>query len=132
MKNINKNFIGGVLAIMMLISSPACNQYGTKLEFNGGELYYTKNVTETEAKKFGEFLLKEEFFDGREKSVQLDKSGSTYQFRMVIKPELQNDESYAEKVKLFASELSANFFNNTPIEIHLCDENLKTVRVVKS
>jgi preprotein translocase subunit SecF len=131
MKNIKKNFIGSVLAIMTLIISLACSQYGTKLEFNGGELYYTENITETEAKKFGEYLVKEEIFDGQEKSVQLDKSGSTYQFRMVVKPELQNDESYAGKVKVFGSQLSADFFNDAPLEVHLCDDSLKTVRVVK-
>lgn len=134
MKNTKTTFIIGLLVTVVSIASIAsrgCNPYGTKLEFNGGELYYTKNITETEAKKFGEYLVKEEFFDGQEISVQLDKSGSTYQFRMVVKPELQNDESSAEQVKLFGSQMSADFFKGAPLEVHLCDDTLKTVRVVK-
>lgn len=128
----NKNYIGGILIIaIMLAVVSACSQYGTKLEYNGGELYYTKNVTETEAKKLGDYLVKEKFFDGQEKSVQLDKEGSTYQFRMVIKKELQNDDSYAENAKSVATELSENVFSKAPTEVHLCDETLKTIRVVK-
>jgi hypothetical protein len=128
----NKKMIGGIVAIaMMLVVVLACNQHGTKLEFNGGELYYTDNVTEAEAKKLGEYLVKETFFDGQKKSVQLDKSGSTYQFRMVVKKELQNDDSFTANAKVAATEISENVFNKAPTEVHICDENLKTIRVVK-
>jgi hypothetical protein len=69
---------------MLLLVGLGCNQYGTKLEFNGGELYYTNNVTEAETKKLGEYLVKEGFFDGVRKTVQLDESGATYQFIFLI------------------------------------------------
>lgn len=128
----NKNLIGGALAMMiLLIAGLACNQHGTKLEYNNGELYYTDNVTETEAKKFGDYLVKSGLFTGKEISVQLDKSGGVNQFRLVIKPELINDNEYIEKVKTFGKSMKADFFNDQPLEIHMCDDNLKTVRVLK-
>jgi hypothetical protein len=109
----------------------ACSGHGTKLEFNGGDLYYTDNVTESEAKKLGDYLVKEGFYDGKPKSVQLDKSGSTYQFRMVVQPERQNDEATMTLMKTFAGELSSDLFNDAPVEVHACDEQLKTLRVIK-
>jgi hypothetical protein len=128
----NKNFIGGVVSLaLLLIVGLACSGYGTKLMFNGGELYYTKNVTEADAKRLGDYLLKEQFFDGKEKTVQLDKEGSAYQFRMVVLPEKQNDPATIESMKDVAKELSTNVFNNTPTEVHMCDNQLKTMHVVK-
>ena len=77
--------IGCLLTIPML----GCNSLGTKLEFNGGELYYTKNVNEAEARKLGEYLVNEKFFDGAKKTIQLDKSGDTYLFRAVVKGDVR-------------------------------------------
>ena len=128
----NKTSISGIVAVaILLFVGLACNQYGTKLEFNGGELYYTTNVTEAETKKLGEFLVKEGFFDGVKKTVQLDKSGSTYQFRMVVQKEKQNDPGTLEVMKTFAKEVSAGVFNNAPTELHVCDDSLKTLHIAK-
>jgi len=128
----NKNYISGVLAIaLLLVVGLACSQYGEKLEYNGGELYYTKNVTETDAKKLGEYLVKENFFDGNPKTVQLDKQGTTYQFRMVVQKEKQSDEATEALMKIFAIQISSEVFADAPVEMHICDDNLKTVKVVK-
>lgn len=129
----NKNFIGGMMAVaILLMVGLACSTgYGTKLEFNGGELYYTDNVTEAEAKKLGTYLVEQEFFDGVPKTVQLDKSGSTYQFRMVVLPEKRNDEAIMEALKTSATQISDDVFNNATVEVHVCDDQLKTLKVVK-
>jgi hypothetical protein len=127
-----KNIITTILALTVLLAvGLACSTYGTKLEFNNGELYYTDNVTEADAKKLGEYLVKSSFFDGKKLTVQLDKSGSTYQFRMVVVPEKQNDEATAILLKTFAETISEEVFNDAPTELHICDNELKTVRVLK-
>lgn len=127
-----QNIFGGVMVLAILLAfGLACNQYGEKLEYNGGEIYYTKNVTEAEAKKLGEYLVKQEFFDGKEKTVQLDKQGGTYQFRMVVVEDKRNDESTLEIFKTFASQISAAVFDKAPVEIHVCNEKLETLKVVK-
>lgn len=127
-----KNLISAALAIAVLLAvGLACSDYGTKLDYNGGELYYTKNVTETEAKKLGDYMVKQGFYDGTKKSVQLDKSGSTYQFRMVVVKDKQTDPATIENMKVVADELSKNVFNNAPTEVHICDDQLKTLQVVK-
>ncbi|MGI9036260.1 MAG: hypothetical protein ACR2GD_09510 [Pyrinomonadaceae bacterium] len=106
------------------------SEFGTKLMFNGTEMYYTKNVTEAEARKLGNYMISVGFSNGQGKSVQLDKSGSTYQFRMVVIPEMQNNEQYLNVMKTAAAEISRNVFNNAPVEVHVCDNRFKTLRVI--
>ncbi len=127
-----KNFITTVLVLTVLLAvGLACSSYGTKLDFNNGELYYTDNVTEADARKLGDYLVKSGFFDGRKITVQLDKAGATYQFRMVVVKEKQNDEATALLMKTFAGEISEEVFNDAPTELHICDDQLKTIRVLK-
>jgi DNA-directed RNA polymerase subunit RPC12/RpoP len=52
---------------------------GQKIMFNGGELYHTSSVSEPEARKLGEYLVKSGFFDGSPKSVQITRSNGTIQ-----------------------------------------------------
>jgi len=103
--------------------------HGTALKFNGGELFYTDAVTRDEADNLGRFLVEQEFFDGEYKSVQLHKDGATYQFRMVIKKGLEKDEQFIQIAKAFCAELIVHF-GGEKVDIHLCDENLETLRVV--
>jgi hypothetical protein len=110
----------------------AQSQYGLKLIFNAGELYYTQPVTRSEAEKLGQYLVQAKFFDGKPKSVLIKKSGQTYQFRYVVIGGYEQKEEYIGHVKEFSTELSENVFHNAPVDIHLCDaESFKTLRVVK-
>ena len=108
-----------------------CDNYGTLLEFNDNELYYTPSVSEREAYRLGEYLVDGGFFDSNSSlSVQLDKTGNTYEFRMVIKKGIEKDEEFIQIAKIFANDLSEYVFNGFNVDIHLCDENLSTIRVV--
>ncbi len=110
----------------------AQSQYGVKLIFNAGELYYTQPVTRSEAEKLGQYLVQAKFFDGKPKSVQIKKSEQIYQFRYVVIGGYEQNEEYIGQVKEFSTELSENVFHNAPVDIHLCDtESFKTLRVVK-
>lgn len=127
----NKNIISGILAMAVMLGFVLGCQFTTKFEINNGEIEY-KNVSNAEAQKLGYYLVEEDFFDGRKIRVKLDKSGSTYQFRMVVKSRSRNNQSYHETVKLFAEELSADVFDNAPTEIHICDDDFETIVVIKS
>ena len=109
---------------MVSLTFSGCGaSYGEKLNYLGdNELYYTSNVTKSEAEELGSYLSKEGFFksDGKV-SVQLNKEGSTYQFRMVIKTGLENDNDTIDIMKVVCEELSKNVFDNKNVEVHLCD-----------
>ena len=48
----------------------------------------------------------------------------------MIKKGIEQDESMILLAKMLAIELSENVFNNAPVDIHLCDEHLETIRVI--
>ena len=126
----NKNIVTAVLALTVLLGVGLGCERTSSLTINGNELEY-KNVTTPEAWQLLNYLIKVKYFDGQKKSAQLNKSGSTYQFRMVVKTEWQNDPSIHEKAKFIAEDLSINVFNNAPTEVHICDEQFKTIHVVR-
>lgn len=133
MKNSSK-IVSTLLVLGALARLVSCwgryESLGTKLEFNGGELYYTSAVTEAETKKLGDLLVSEGFYDGTKKTAQLNKTGSTYEFRVVTKSGAADDTKMIEVFKSVASELSAKVFNGSEVVVHLCDDNLKTIKVV--
>ncbi len=126
----NKLFAAMLVAMALFAVSSCSLTWGKRLEFNGGELYYTSKVTEEEANRLGNYLTKAGFYDGNEKTVQITMNGTTYEFRMVIKKGLDEDQEYIEIAKLFAEELSYEVFNGSQVDIHFCNEQLKTLRVV--
>jgi hypothetical protein len=117
----------------LILSGCSGSNYGTKLNFgDNNELYYTDSVTLKEAQALGDYLVKADFFadDSNTRSVQLNKNGSTYEFRMVMKEGLDKDQDTIDLMKLFIVELSDNVFNGESVDAHLCDETFKTLRVV--
>jgi hypothetical protein len=118
-----------LLALTLVLAG--CTNYGTKLEFNKGEIYYTEKVTEAEARKLGNFLLDKNDYKGEKKTIQLTKEGNVYQIRGSIKEELINDTRTEQTMAWLCARLSKVAFDNNPVEFHITDESMKTVKVVK-
>jgi hypothetical protein len=103
---------------------------GKEKNFKGVQLFFTDSVTEDEAVALGEYLVEQEFANGEEKTVQLNKTGKAYQFRMVVKKGAEKNSENIRMFKVFAAELSENVFKGEPVEIHICDNRLETIQVV--
>ena len=116
--------------VLIILPIIGCSNYGKEKTFNGTQLFYTSSVTENEVNRLGQYLIDEGFADGDYKSVQLNKTGNTYEFRMVVKKGLENDQQYREIFRYFTAELSEYVFNGANVDIHLCDDSLKTLTVV--
>lgn len=127
MKKTNRAVIGFLFLCAML----ACASYGKRLEFNQGELYYTSAVTEDEAKNLGNYLVKVGYFADKKVAVQLDKSGDTYQVRFVVQKGGENNQEAIAAFKELVNMISKDVFKGAKTEIHLCDDSLKTIKVVK-
>ena len=106
--------------------------YGKLRQFNGGQLFYKSSVTEAEVEKLGNFLVKQGFFDGNLKTTQLYKFEDKYIFRMVVKKGVEKDPQYIPAFQLMVPMLSMLVFNAKPVEIHLCDDKLETIKIVES
>lgn len=125
-------FFPATVMMIFLLLLGCGGGYGSELKFNGGQLFYTTAISKDIAEKLGNYLVKIGFFNGDLKTVQLNKSGSTFEFRMVVKKGIEQDQELIKSFKLFCRELSDDVFNSAQVDIHLCDEHLKTIRVVVS
>lgn len=123
---ITRNLVAAVAAAVALLATISCTAKDKKLTFNGGDLLYTSQVTEADAKKLGNFLVEDKFFDGTEKTVKLNKSDGTYEFRMVLK------ERTTKKYSGVAKKLSEQVFNGQKVVVHLCDAEFKTLQSTSS
>jgi hypothetical protein len=115
-----------------LILLTSATNYGALLEVNHGQLYYTTAVSQEEAKALGAFLVEVQIFDGRQISIQLTKAGQILQVRFPVKPGLDQDEAYIASIRALGAQISQNVFHGAPVEVDLCDQDLKTLRAVPS
>lgn len=109
----------------------SCNNFGKEKDYNGVQLYHTAAVTDAEADKLGNYLVSQKFADGTTKTVQITKSGNTYQFRFVLKDDASKNSSLGATLQSLAGFLSSDVFNGAPVEVHACDEYLHTKQVYK-
>jgi len=113
-----------------LILLTGATNYGALLEVNHANLYYTRAVSQEEAKALGAFLANAEVFDGGHISIQLTREGQTTQVRFPVKEGFDKDEAYIASIRALGYQISQNVFHGTPVEVDLCDQNLKTLRAV--
>jgi hypothetical protein len=106
------------------------NGLGKRLDLNGSDLYYTSSVTSAEAKRLRRHLLEAHTFDGAAGTFQLNKKGSRYQFRMMVQSGAENDQQTIFASNALGMRLSGAVFGGKVVEIHLCDQNFDTLRVV--
>src|SRR5438105_6979419 len=99
----NKCLLVGLLVVLGCSASTETFQQpfsGTLLQFKKGELYYTPPVTEQQARTLGEYLVKENYFDDRDRRmVQLTKTDATFAFKMIVKNGIEQDQIYISSIK---------------------------------
>ncbi|KXK55932.1 MAG: hypothetical protein IPM61_12060 [Chlorobi bacterium] len=122
-----------LMAMLAMLTIAGCTNYGTKLEFKKGELYYTENTTEADAKKLGDYLLAQGYFDDTEtRTVQLDKKDGTHHVRFVVKEEYQTSPKALELFTPIGAELSKAVFGGAKIVVDICDETLETKQTLSA
>jgi len=125
-----KKIIFSFILCFLIIPLISCDFFRKEKTFNGTQIFYTSSVTVNEVDILGAYLITGGFADGDKKTVQLNKSGNTYEFRMVVKKGIEQDPAYRELTKEFAIELSDYVFNGQKVDIHLCNDKLQTLFVI--
>lgn len=125
-----KNLLLVLFAAFLVSCSP---NYGEKIDVQGADLYYKDSITLAQAEKIKNYLIEQQFFgdqadSGVGKSIQLAISDSTFAFRFPVKKGIDQDEQYIAQLKLIAGQLTE--LMGQQVDIHLCDENLETIRTV--
>lgn len=122
------------VAFLLLLGLSGCNAqgYGDKVEYDGTEVYFLGDgVTQADADRLGAYLKSAGFTDGNRKSVQLQRAGDAWQFRMVTSDEAAKDPAFQAIAKLECLNLSGHVFDGAPVEFHICDDSLETQTTLK-
>ena len=110
------------------------NNYGNKVLINAkSEVYYKEGVSEAEAKKLGDFLLKKEYFNTtEERSTQLMKENDVYVVKFVINEEKlnQDKDNVLLGFKVWHMWIQDNVFNGAKTKLLLTDDQFKDVQQV--
>ena len=97
--------------------------------FGKGELCYTEHVTEDEARRVGEFLVRQQYFsDERQTTMQLHKEQGQYLLRFVINSSYKDDPEIKALFKKLSRDIATNALGGRPVVLHLCDEYLRTLQ----
>jgi hypothetical protein len=118
-----------LLCLIAIISVfAACSSYGDKYQVNEkSEVYYKDGMTAEDAKKLGDFLMKNGYFDStNEKSVQLLKEKDTIAVKFVVdKAKVAETESADALFMIMGSAISSEIFSGKPLKIILADAYMK-------
>ncbi len=116
-----------ILVVATLILMAGCS---TKEEqFGNYKVHYADGASKEDAKKLGGYLMKSGAQPANPVGFMLTKNGAIYEIRVKVKPGLDTDNDTRNKFKQLASEFSKNVFDGQHVDIHLCDENKKTLYV---
>lgn len=100
------------------------------IKINHLEVYYTNAVTKDEASTLASYLAKLNYGIETEATVQLNKEDGIYQCRMFILPTYIDNPEFISTMQTGTQELSRDVFNGSPVDIHFCDDQMNTKRIV--
>jgi hypothetical protein len=121
-----------VLFLAVIILTTSCSSYGDKVKINDkSEVYYKDGASKEYAKKLGDYLLQNGYFDTKsDKSIQLTKTKDTFNVKFVVdkkraETEMKETESTFTALGML---LSYQVFGGKPTRIMLADQYMKTFR----
>jgi hypothetical protein len=130
-----KKFLLGLLVVAAFTS---CSNHGKKITIEGtkGEVFYKGDgVTERDAKKLGEYLKTELYFDNENrKSVQLMRAedGDGYDVHFVVdETKIKANPKLKDNFRIIGTAISANVFGEKAVNVYLSDKRLKDFETLK-
>ena len=120
------NFASVLLICGLCFGCDSGSDLGKKIVVDGTEIYFDgEKVTAAEAETLGKFLQEQEFTDGTEKAVQLQRDGELLVFKMVMQPEYLESAEVEQQLKLMCLQMSGAF-EGQKTACHACDEQMVT------
>lgn len=115
-----------VLAAAAFIVS--CNSYGERHEVNKNSFVYYKGegVNAEDAKRLGDFLLKNGYFDTvNQKTVQLTSSNDTMNVKFAVDKTKVSDDNAEMLFSIMGAAISTDAFAGKPVKVVLADEKME-------
>ncbi len=115
-----------ILLISFLFLLTSCNSFGESIEVKGGEVFYQKPVTATEAQALADYLIEIGYFKDETVTVQLLKDDEEYTVNFVLQEGKSQDSTIQDIFREMSPLISYAVFDGAIVNIGLCDENLET------
>ncbi|MCE9563351.1 MAG: hypothetical protein K8U57_15020 [Planctomycetes bacterium] len=103
--------------------------FGTRLAFGHHELYFTPGIKPADAQKVGEILVREKWFGEHPATVQIRYLNRRYELRCVIRAGVESNAT-TRPYRHLGETIASDVFRSSPVDIHQCDEQLNTLRVI--
>ena len=111
-------------------TAPAQSGDGHELHYLNSIIRYSGNVTEQDARRFGDFLKEGGAFKGKHWEIRLGGSGTDYFVKTGVPPPLTNDKEYAKNCGILMRRHVYKDFSRR--ERHTYAEHLRLYRLVIS
>lgn len=124
-----------ILILLAVVSLSACTNNGKKVSVEGtkAEVYYKGDgVTESDAKKTGNFLKEQSYFsDEKKASAQITREGGVFTIRFVYNKSVYESLKNADEVfQLLAIKASKEVFGGEKVNIALADRSFKDYKTI--
>lgn len=119
------------LAVLVAFVFISCNNYGKKVKIDNTMEVYIKgdDVSESQAKKFGNYLANLWKESKNEKSLQLLKDSGVYVVKMVVDEDnLKQDSTANVGFMTLKTMIEAAVFDNKPVKFVLTDNTFKDIK----
>jgi hypothetical protein len=125
----------GAIIFILAAASISYTIYVPKnaLDYGENRLFYSNNITQSQAKELGDYFNTEGYFTSNSKiDVKIDKQNDTYVLSLVVESGYQNNQNYVEPMKAISRELSQNVFENNKVRIDLCNDRFKVLSSINA
>lgn len=126
-----KRTLFGILLLALVL--PACqHRFGKKVEKAGKKVYFLAPLKTADAEKTLVFLEESSFnFGAPVIPLQISAPNDTIVFKMEVQmPGAEEEESTVFYLRYLAQRMSEKVFEGKPVNVHLCNSDLETLKVV--
>lgn len=120
------------IVCLLAVVFASCSSHGEKhMVNNNSEVYFKGDgVTSDDAKRLGDFLLKNGYFDSvNQKTLQLTRTDDTFNIKFVVDTQLVSRDQNAEMIfTIMAPAISSAVFNSKPVKMIWADQKLVLFR----
>ena len=117
-----------VLVGVAMMGSP----YGERLAYESGEVYYTENVTESDAQRFADYMQEQWGELNNFVTFQLEREAATgiMHVRMCAKPQAWESDDLDYSFIALETLLQKDVFPGENVVFALCDDELETRKTI--
>ena len=131
-------FLPIIIGVLIFVFSAASFIYSAyipekSLDYGKNHVYYTDNITKSQAENLGDYLKSEIFFSSdSEIDIKIDKQKDIYVFSMIVDDNYLTDEEFINAMKASSKLLSLKVFENNKVRIDLCNDRFKVLKSIIS